>query len=76
MRIHLVLSIRGRIECALGSRGGSAPIRRMYPDKTVSVPFEGNIHLSGGEEESCGGGEEGGRHCPRFGMGLRTYQMK
>ena len=60
MRIHLVLSIRGSIERALGSRGGSAPIRRMYPDKTVSVPFEGNIHLSGGEEESCGGGEEGG----------------
>ena len=48
----------------------------MYPDKTVSVPFEGNIHLSGGKEESCGGGEEGGGHCPRFGMGLRTYQMK
>ena len=32
----------------------------MYPDKTVSVPFEGNIHLSGGEEESCRGGGGGG----------------
>ena len=29
--------------------GVSAPIRRMYPDKTASVPLEGRIHLSGGE---------------------------
>ena len=34
----------------------------MYPDKTVSVPFEGNIHLSGGEESTGGStGEVGGQ---------------